>query len=110
MAKPSARAKEKELGIARVRKKKQITLPDGVMEALKLQEGQEVRFVVKGGRVYVEPLVTVRVPPDEAYAFSPEWQKQIQTSLHQVEAGEVYTVRADEILALAERLKKEGKL
>jgi AbrB family looped-hinge helix DNA binding protein len=105
-----AKSKAKELGIARVRKKKQITLPDAVMEALQLREGQELRFVVKGGRVYLEPVVTVRVPPDEAYAFTPEWQTMIRRSLEDVRAGRAFTVRAEEIPTLIERLKKEGKL
>ena len=105
-----AKVREKELGVARVRKRKQITLPDGVMEALNLKEGQELRFVVRGDRVYLEPLATLRIPPDEAYAFTPKWQEQIRESLRQVEAGEVYTVRAEEILPLAEKLKREGKI
>lgn len=104
--------KLKDLGKAKIKKKKQVTLPDGVMEALGLEVGGEIRFRASGKRVYLEPVVTLTVPADEAYAFTPEWQAQIRESLKQIEAGEVYGPfkSGKEILDLAEKLRKEGKI
>jgi len=103
-------AKTKELGKARIKRKKQVTLPDEVMEALGLKVGGEIRFRATGRRVYIEPVVTLTVPADEAYAFTPEWQAKIERSLKEIKAGKVYAVRADEIPALAEKLKERGEI
>jgi bifunctional DNA-binding transcriptional regulator/antitoxin component of YhaV-PrlF toxin-antitoxin module len=105
-------AKAKELGKARIKRKKQVTLPDAVMETLGLTEGGEILFKARGKSIYIEPVVTITVPAEEAYAFTPEWQEQIRESLKQVEAGEVYGPfkSGEEILELAEKLRKEGKI
>jgi bifunctional DNA-binding transcriptional regulator/antitoxin component of YhaV-PrlF toxin-antitoxin module len=106
----ATRASTKELGKARVKAKKQVTIPDSVMGLLGLKEGGEIRFRAKGQTVYIEPVKTITAPADEAYAFTPEWQAQIRESLRQVGAGEVYRLTADEILPLIAKLKRQGKL
>lgn len=104
--------KTKELGKARVKTKKQVTLPDAVMETLGLEEGGEIRFRAKGKSVYIEPVQTITVPADEAYAFTPKWQASIRRALAEIEAGEVYGPfkSGEEVLEFAKKLRKQGKI
>ena len=106
----TTKAKVKDLGKARVKAKKQVTIPDAVMEALRLKEGGEIRFRTSGKSVYIESVKTITVPVDEAYAFTPTWQASIRRAMAEIEAGEVYTVKPDEVLSLARKLRKEGKI
>lgn len=95
------------LGKARIKTKKQVTLPDAVMEALHLQQGGEIRFKLVEDSVYLEPVKTLTVSADEAYAFTPERQASLKRALAQVEAGAVYTLKPDEIVPFARKLRKD---
>lgn len=94
------------LGKARIKTKKQVTLPDAVMEALRVQPGGEIRFKLVRGVVYLEPVKTVTVPADEAYACTSEWQASLKRALAQVEAGHVYSFPSlEEAWEFAQKLR-----
>ena len=44
------------------------------MEALDLKPGDEVELEVKGTTVRLIPIKTIKVPRDQAWFWTPEWQ------------------------------------
>jgi len=54
--------------------KRQISIPKSVMTALKLQPGDEVEFEMKGKKAVLVPIKTIKVPRDQAWFWTPEWQ------------------------------------
>ena len=54
--------------------KRQISIPKKVMTALKLQPGDEVEFEMKGKKAVLVPIKTIKVPRDQAWFWTPEWQ------------------------------------
>lgn len=96
------------LGKARIKTKKQVTLPAAVMEALHVQPGDEIRFQLVKGGIYLEPVKTITVPADEAYAFAREWQASLKRALAQVEAGHVYSFPSlEEAWEFAQKLRRK---
>jgi len=58
----------------RISSKRQISIPKRVMEALDLKPGDEVELEVKGTTVRLIPIKTIKVPRDQAWFWTPEWQ------------------------------------
>lgn len=58
----------------RISSKRQISIPKKVMAALKLQPGDEVEFEMKGKKVILVPIKTIKVPRDQAWFWTEEWQ------------------------------------
>ena len=58
----------------RISSKRQISIPKRVMEALALEPGDEVELEVKGTTVRLIPIKTIKVPRDQAWFWTPEWQ------------------------------------
>ena len=46
------------------------------MEALALQPGDEVEFEIEGNSVRLVPIKTIKVPRDQAWFWTPEWQER----------------------------------
>jgi AbrB family looped-hinge helix DNA binding protein len=55
-----------------VRARGQITLPREVREALHVDEGDDIAFVVEGGHVTMRGLKSI--PADQAWFWSDDWQ------------------------------------
>jgi len=58
----------------KISSKRQIAIPKNVMEALDLQPGDEVEFEIEGNTARLIPIKTIKVPRDEAWFWTPEWQ------------------------------------
>ena len=58
----------------RISSKRQISIPKRVMEALALKPGDEVELEVKGTTARLIPIKTIKVPRDQAWFWTPEWQ------------------------------------
>lgn len=58
----------------RISSKRQISIPKRVMEALALRPGDEVELEVKGTTARLIPIKTIKVPRDQAWFWTPEWQ------------------------------------
>ena len=73
---------------AKLRDKNQVTLPANVRKALCVQVGDEVEFTVSesGG---VELRGYVRVPADQRWFWTPEWQRGEREVSEQISAGEL---------------------
>jgi len=58
----------------RISSKRQIAIPKKIMETLDLKPGDEVEFDVKKGAVRLVPTKTIKIPRDQAWFWTPEWQ------------------------------------
>jgi antitoxin MazE len=60
----------------KISSKRQVAIPKDVMEALKLEPGDEVEFHVKGEAAVLVPIKTIKVPRDQAWFWTSEWQEK----------------------------------
>jgi antitoxin MazE len=67
--------------------KRQISIPKDVMDALKLQPGDEVEFQVQGKAAVLVPIKTIKVPRDQAWFWTPEWQAKEREADDDLTAG-----------------------
>lgn len=78
-----------------LRSKSQITLPSEVRNALHLAEGDGVEFTVApGGQVTLSG--TKSIPADQAWFWTPEWQKGEREASEQIARGEVRSFESTE--------------
>lgn len=69
-----------------VRSRGQITLPREVREALHVDEGDDVAFVVEAGQVTMRGLKSI--PSEQAWFWSDRWQAGEREASEQLAAGE----------------------
>jgi len=81
-----------------VRKRGQVTLPREIRDALHVEEGDDVAFLIDGDTVIVRGLKSI--PADQAWFWDNEWQAGEREATEQLAAreGTVYA-GADEFLA-----------
>ncbi|MBM3327869.1 MAG: AbrB/MazE/SpoVT family DNA-binding domain-containing protein [Calditrichaeota bacterium] len=72
-----------------LRSRRQITLPEEAVSELGINEGDEFIVKVEGDSLRLLPVVTI--PRDEAYLFTPEWQRALQTAEKELREGEYET-------------------
>lgn len=58
----------------KISSKRQISIPKKVMTALKLEPGDEVEFEMKGKKAVLVPIRTIKIPRDQAWYWTQEWQ------------------------------------
>lgn len=74
---------------ARLRAKRQLTLPDEVSEILQASEGDDLVFFVNDeGQIVVGKQQTI--PPDQAWFWTDRWQKLERESQADIDAGRVH--------------------
>lgn len=78
---------QKSVYKARLRSKGQTTIPNQVREALNIEEGDDILFYLKEGRVYVERAQTI--DPEQAWFWSERWQKLERKAQNDIENGRV---------------------
>ncbi len=69
-----------------VRGRGQITLPREVREALHVDEGDDVAFVIEAGQVTMRGMKSI--PADQAWFWSDAWQRGEREASDQLAAGE----------------------
>lgn len=69
-----------------VRSRGQITLPREVREALHIDEGDDVAFVVEAGQVTMRGLKSI--PAEQAWFWTDAWQAGERDASEQLAAGE----------------------
>jgi AbrB family looped-hinge helix DNA binding protein len=77
------------MAVSTVRNKGQVTIPAEVREAAHLDEGTLVEFTVTEDGVLMKAKVQVLVDPEDAWFYSPAWQKRHREAIGQVERGDV---------------------
>jgi AbrB family looped-hinge helix DNA binding protein len=75
------------MAVGRIRNKGQITIPAEVREAARVDEGTVVEFTVTDTGILMEPKVQVLVDREDAWFYTPEWQKRHREAVEQVEGG-----------------------
>lgn len=58
-----------------LRKKHILTIPRGVVDRMRLEEGDEFIVTEEAGRIVLTPALSI--PADQAWFWSPEWQARI---------------------------------
>jgi AbrB family looped-hinge helix DNA binding protein len=71
----------------KISSKRQIAIPKEVMAALKLEPGDEVEFQVQGEAAVLVPIKTIKVPRDQTWFWTPEWQKKEKEGDEDLAAG-----------------------
>jgi AbrB family looped-hinge helix DNA binding protein len=71
----------------RISSKRQISIPKKVMEALALKPGDEVEFTVKNKTAHLIPGKTVKVPRDQGWFWTKEWQKSEKEADEDIQKG-----------------------
>ena len=60
----------------KISSKRQIAIPKKVMAALKLEPGDEVDIHVKGETAVLVPIKTIKVPREQAWFWTSDWQRK----------------------------------
>jgi antitoxin MazE len=60
----------------RISQKRQVSIPKKVMDTLNLRPGDEVEFEVDGNTARLVPVKTIKVPREQAWFWTPEWQQR----------------------------------
>ncbi len=71
----------------KVREKYQVTIPEDVRDKIPLKVGERVEVVARGSEIVIRPVV--EIPRDQAWFWSPEWQRQVRQSGEELEKGKV---------------------
>ncbi|MDD5451860.1 MAG: AbrB/MazE/SpoVT family DNA-binding domain-containing protein [Desulfovibrionales bacterium] len=60
----------------KISSKRQVAIPKRILETLRLKPGDEIEFVIEGNTAKIVPIKTIRVPRDQAWFWTPEWQEK----------------------------------
>jgi AbrB family looped-hinge helix DNA binding protein len=71
----------------KISSKRQISIPKKIMDALDLQPGDEVEFEIEGNTARLIPIRTIKVPRDQAWFWTPEWQEREREADQDLAAG-----------------------
>ena len=71
----------------RISSKRQISIPKKVMEALALKPGDEVELEVQENTARLVPIKVIKVPRDQAWFWTPEWQEKEKGADQDLSAG-----------------------
>ena len=71
----------------KISSKRQISIPKDVMAALKLKPGDEVDFEVKGETAFLVPVKTIRVPREQAWFWTSDWQDREKKADEDLSSG-----------------------
>jgi AbrB family looped-hinge helix DNA binding protein len=73
----------------KISSKRQISIPKKVMTTLKLEPGDEVEFQMKGTKAVLVPIKTIKVPRDQAWYWTKEWQAKEKEADRDLASGRV---------------------
>jgi AbrB family looped-hinge helix DNA binding protein len=67
--------------------KRQVAIPKKVLEALRLRPGDEIDFVIEGNTAKIVPIKTIKIPRDQAWFWTPEWQEKERKADEDIKEG-----------------------
>lgn len=73
----------------RISSKRQIAIPKQVLAALNLKPGDEIDIRVENGTAYMVPVATIKVPRDQAWFWTKEWQEKEREADNEITQGEI---------------------
>ena len=71
----------------KISSKRQISIPKEIMETLGLHPGDEVEFEVDGNSARLIPVKTIKVPRDQAWFWTPDWQAKEKQADRDLSSG-----------------------
>ena len=71
----------------RISSKRQIAIPKHVMTALNLNPGDEIDIRIEDGTARLLPITTIKVPRDQAWFWTKEWQDKEREADEDIKAG-----------------------
>ena len=74
--------------LVNLKQKSQLTIPKGFVKRLKLRIGDKLEIEEMEGKLVITPVVVV--PKDQAWFYSPEWQKKEQEVDRQKKEGRIH--------------------
>jgi AbrB family looped-hinge helix DNA binding protein len=90
----------------RLRAKNQITIPADLIEALHLEEGEQLEIQIENGHLVLVPVVTIE--KDQSWFWTEQWQqeeREVEAQLTNQELSKPMDL--DETLAELDQLSKE---
>jgi len=82
----------------RISSKRQISIPKHVMTAMNLEPGDEIDIRVENGAAYLIPITTIKVPRDQAWFWTKEWQEKEREADADITEGNVRDFESIEAL------------
>lgn len=100
---------EKQMARARISKRSQVTIPKKIVEALQLQEGDELDVELdQQGRIVIEP--TVSIPRSQAFYWTEEWQEAEKVAEEQKKYGNIpEPMEGEDFVKMMEKWRKGSK-
>ena len=71
----------------RISSKRQIAIPKHVMTALNLKPGDEIDIKIEEGAALLLPIKTIKVPRDQAWFWTKEWQEKEREADDDIASG-----------------------
>ena len=71
----------------RISSKRQIAIPKNIMMALSLKPGDEIDIRIEDGTARLLPITTLKVPRDQAWFWTKEWQEKERQADEDIAAG-----------------------
>jgi len=71
----------------RISSKRQISIPKHVMTALNLKPGDEIDIRIEDGVACLVPVATIKVPRDQAWFWTKEWQEKERQADEDISSG-----------------------
>jgi antitoxin MazE len=71
----------------RISSKRQISIPKNVMTMLNLKPGDEIDIRIEDGTARLLPITTLKVPRDQAWFWTKEWQEKERQADEDIAAG-----------------------
>lgn len=68
--------------------KGQVSIPKNVRKALNLKTGDELDFRIEGNNVLLIPVKTIKIPRDEEWFWTKEWQEKEKEADEALKKGE----------------------
>jgi len=78
---------EPDMEMMRVKKNYQITIPRGLRDKIRLEEGDYLEFAVQEGCILLRPAKVIH--PDQEYFYTKEWQQKEAEVDEEIRQGEM---------------------
>ncbi len=88
--------------------KGQVSIPKEVRKFLNLKEGDEVDFRIEGEHVVLIPVKTIKIPRDQEWFWTHEWQEKEKEADEDIKRGRVYGP-SDGVEEMKKHFRKEKK-
>jgi len=90
----------------KISSKRQVSIPKHIMDSLKLSPGDEIDFEIKDNTAFLVPIKTIKIPRDQAWYWTSEWQEKEKEVDQDISTGDYKDF--DRLADLLEDLQSEN--